>query len=225
VRTRATASEDLPFCKRKGSPRRALVRNFEGRKISLPLLSEYQVDQQKLPTLLGGFGGEVVCFIEALLWICGVGVDRFCGLTGSLEERKFRMADDTEATRLLTLRKLSLYQWGIDTVAGSDSECRCDIPGLGSGSLRGRADLRHRPHHSHLPCTGSEAHAGRNCRCIPRRVVSGSRDCSGRRHRCNIRVRQIAYRRNVRMGACPRPGERNSVCGSRFCVHCPLVSL
>jgi hypothetical protein len=59
----------------------------------LPLLSEYQVDQQKLPTLLGGFGGEVVCFIEALLWICGVGVDRFCGLTGSLEERKFRMAD------------------------------------------------------------------------------------------------------------------------------------
>ena len=33
-----------------------------------------------LPTLLRGFGGEVVCFIGALLWICGVGVDSFWGI-------------------------------------------------------------------------------------------------------------------------------------------------
>jgi hypothetical protein len=80
----------------------------------LPLLSEYQVDQQKLPTLLGGFGGEVVCFIEALLWICGVGVDRFCGLTGSLEEGKVRIADHAgvrcklELTMAVTMHQRAL---------------------------------------------------------------------------------------------------------------------
>jgi hypothetical protein len=54
----------------KGRLGRPLIRSYS-------LLSEYQVEVENLPNLFAMFGAEVLCFIRSLLWIFGLGLDKF----------------------------------------------------------------------------------------------------------------------------------------------------
>jgi hypothetical protein len=64
---RSPAWIDLLCAKRKGRARRPRADAESAGEISFFLFSEYQAEPEKLPTFLGGFGGEVVCFVGAFL--------------------------------------------------------------------------------------------------------------------------------------------------------------
>src|ERR1700728_2113103 len=53
-----------------------------GETAFIPPFLGYQVGVENTPNLLGGFGVEVFCFVGSLLWISGLGLDKFSTVGG-----------------------------------------------------------------------------------------------------------------------------------------------
>jgi hypothetical protein len=77
AKARVAGTGFFSFRQQKRLAAASLLGILWAKKISSSLLLEYQVQRVSLPNFFGYFGEEVACFVGALLWWRGLGVDSF----------------------------------------------------------------------------------------------------------------------------------------------------